>query len=946
MLGPVEVWQDGRAVDTIGRRGRFVLGLLLFNSGRLTSAENIIDALWPHDPPPTARPQLHNLMGQLRRTLGDALVTRPAGYEVALDGCTVDLHEFRSLVTKAGTVDHASAVVVVSEALAMWRGPALADLDTDLVGDMRAALHEEWLGATEILLGAELALGQHENVLDRLPGLLAEAPYRERLHEFRIRALRAAGDNAGAFAAYDDSRARFVDELGIEPGPGLRALAAELAGARRTPQQLPPVAPVLTGRAAMLAEITGALGTGGVAVLVGPAGAGKTTVAVAAAHELRLSYPDGQLYAELRGSRPNPVDPYAVLARFVRSIAPDGTSVPADPEQRLAAFREHLAGRRVLIVLDDAANENQVRPLLAPGCAVLVTSRQRLGGLPGVTSWSVPMLAPDDSVALLTRLIGQGRVAEAPDEAARIAALCGHSPLGVCIAGARLGAHRELPLAEFRDRLAKRSQRLDELAVGDLDVRATIALSYEALDEGARRLFRRLGLVTAPDWPEWVAGAPVGSLVDGHLVESAGVDRLGQCRYRLHDLVADFARERLADEDTDGDVALVELIEQWHALAADADERLDHGAIYRAGLPVPPPPFPVTDPQGWFEVERASIVAAVEEAVRIGAGELAARLALRSCGYYGVRAYDEERSHMLSLVAEAPLPDQLLVRVQNALFATYQQQSRYLELSTVAAVQLATARRLGDPSWELLALSGSGFVARSAGRLGEAAKLHEEAVTLARQTAGGTALTNNLVGLADVYAEAGLPERGLPLFEEVLEIERDDRSRLRATLLHSYGMALVDAGRFADAIRVLTDGVAVATALDDEFGVATLSQKIADAELRSGLVDSAAARLTSCLRTHERLHNDEGVAWTLRSQSDVAVATGRWADAVGILEQVLEIQLQIGEPLEIARTLDRLARALTAVGAPERAAPHRAECAAILAARGLGDECLDHPPRV
>ena len=950
MLGAVEVWRDGVPLDVGGRRVRFLLGLLLVNSGRLTSAETIIDTLWPSDPPPTARPQLHNLMRRLRRTLGDTLVTRPAGYEIQLDGSTVDLHEFRALVTEAGAAEPVAAVEVVNRALALWRGPALDGLDADLVGDLRAALHEERLGATEVLIGAELALGRHDDVLDRLPDLLATAPYRERLHEFHLRALRAAGRGDEAGAAYRAIEARFADELGIEPGPALRALAAEvLPVERRAPRQLPPVAAVLTGRDRMLVEITDALRDGGTAVLVGPAGAGKTAVAVAAAHALRLSFPDGQLFAELRGSRENPVDPHTVLARFVRSLAPDGTPVPADQDQRLAAFREHLAGRRVLIVLDDAADEDQLWPLLAPGCAVLVTSRQKLGGLPGTASWTVPMLAPDDALALLARLVGDERVATAPVEATRIVALCGHSPLGVCIAGARLGMHPDLPLAEFRDRLAARSQRLDELAVGDLDVRATIALSYDGLDEDARRVFRRLGLGAAPDWPEWVAGGSVAALVDGHLVEPLRVDELGQRRYRVHDLVAEFARERLVEEDPDHEKALVELLEQWHALAADADRRLDHGALYRSGLPTPPPPFPVTDPETWFEVERTSLVAAVEEASRIGAVELAAKLALRACGYYGVRAYDEERAHMLTLVTTGPmaesLPDELLVRVQYALFATYQQQSRYLELGVLTTEWLAAARRLGDAAWEVQALHGIGYVARSAGRLADAARWHEQAVALARPR-GGTELNNNLVGLADVYAEAGQPDRGLPLFEEVLELERDDRSRLKATLLHSYGMALVDAGRHADAIRALTDGIAVATELGDEFGVATLSQKLADAELRTGAVASATARLDACLRTHRRLANQEGVAWTLRSRSDIAVATGQWADAVTMLEQALEIQLQLGEPLEIARTLDRLARALTEAGAPELAAPHRAECAAILGARGLGDECLDHPPRL
>ena len=972
MLGPVEVWRDGHRLVVGSRRARLVLGLLLLNGGRLTSAEALIDGLWPQSPPPSARAQLHNMIGHLRRTLAESgrelLVTRPGGYELRLDDSTLDLHEFRRLVGSATQAtagsDHLAAVTAAAEALDTWRGPAFADLDAGLVRDQRAALHEERLAATEVLLGAELALGRFDDMRERLPDLIAEAPYRERLHEFHLLALHGTGRSAEALAVYHRTRERFVDELGIEPGPELRAVAERLANGddrapagQRAPRQLPSVTPVLTGRTAMVDEITTALRTtAGAAVLVGPGGAGKTTVAVAAAHGLLAAYPDGQLYAELRGSRPNPADPQAVLARFVRALAPDGTTVPVDAAQRVAAYRDLLAGRRVLVVLDDAADEDQVRTLLpdTPGCAAVVTSRQRLGGLPNATGWSVPMLAPDDSVRLLTRLVGAERVHREPAAAADIAALCGHSPLGVCIAGARLGMHRDLPLADFRDRLAARSQRLDELAVGDLNVRTTIALSYEGLDPGARRLFRRLGLVTAPDWPEWVAGEPVGPLVDNHLVEALGVDAAGQRRYRLHDLVADFARERLADEETEEDrrATVAATLDTWLALATDADLRTPHGAEYAEGLPAAPPPHRVADPQTWFEVERASLVAAVEEACRLGDAATAAALALRTAGYYGVRAFDDDRTHMLMHAAACVREhgsDELLVRVLNALFATLLQQSRYLDLAAVDVEQLAVARRLGDPEWELRALYGSGFLARSSGRLREAALLHDEAIGLARRRTGVAtqALTNNLIGLADVHAEAGEPERGLPLFEEVLEIEREDRhSRQRAVLLHAYGMALVDAGRLDEATEVLTSGVEVARALGDDFGVATLSQKLADADLRAGRLTEAAERLAECLRAHEAMDNREGVAWTLRSQSDLAAVERRWPDAVTASTRALEILLPIGEPLEIARTLDRLARALDEVGEPRRAAAHRAECAAILADRGLGEECLDHPPRI
>ncbi|MGH3941310.1 MAG: BTAD domain-containing putative transcriptional regulator [Pseudonocardiaceae bacterium] len=603
ILGPIAVQQNGQPVGIGSSRVRALLAVLLLHAGRLMPARLLIDITWREDPPSSARAQLHNMISQLRRQLNvggqEPIVTRPGGYQLQLGDSSLDLETFRRLVARgqhaAAVGDNELTVALLTEALSLWRGPALADVATDAVAATRAALHEEKLAAVEIQLAAEVALGRHQDVLARLAVLLAEQPFRERLHEFRMLALAGTDRLADALAAYRRVCQRFADELGIEPGPRLRATAEHIARHQSgptvdqpVPQQLPPVSPVMTGRDELLGEVVDSLRrrdghTVPVAVLVGPGGVGKTTVAVAAAHDLRSTFPDGQLYADLRGSQDKPVDAHAVIGRFLRTLGVDGVEVPMDASERIAMYRGHLRQRRLLVVLDDAATAEHVQPLLprAPRCGTVITSRRRLDALPDVAKWTVPVLPPADSVTLLRRLVGE-RVAAEPATAAAIAELCGHSPLAVCSAGARLAVRPDWTLEEFQQRLGAEWGRLDELAVGDLDVRASISLSYQALDPLLGRLFRRLGLIAAPDWPAWVAGELLGGppidgepidalldrLADVHLIEALGRDAGGHSRYRLHDLVAAFARERVVIEDEPSTRSITSRIGDPEAAAA------------------------------------------------------------------------------------------------------------------------------------------------------------------------------------------------------------------------------------------------------------------------------------------------------------------------------------------------------------------------------------------
>jgi len=326
-------------------------------------------------------------------------VTQPPGYEFRLGCHQLDLQQFRRLVAcgreLATAGEHRQAAAVLSEAAALWRGPALADVPDALVGGLREALHDERLAAAEAQPEAELAVGRYDVVLHALAGLMPDHRYRERLYEIQMVALVGAGRQADALETYQRVYRRFVDELGVEPGRSLReleqrillgeALTPDLASAQVVPRELPPVAPLFTGRDRLTNAVSDALRRDSdrgpaVAVLVGPGGVGKTAVAVACAHALAEVFPDGQLYADLRGSHERPAHPHAVTGRFLRALGIDGTSLPDDRDERLAMYRSRLADSRTLVVLDDAITEEQVRPLVPGGyrCAALVTSRGSL----------------------------------------------------------------------------------------------------------------------------------------------------------------------------------------------------------------------------------------------------------------------------------------------------------------------------------------------------------------------------------------------------------------------------------------------------------------------------------------------------------------------------------------------------------------------------------------
>ena len=491
-----------------------------------------------------------------------------------------------------------------------------------------------------------------------------------------------------------------------------------------------------------------------ISAIAGKAGVGKTALAVRVAHRLRPRFPDGQLYVNLRGAEAQALDPAEVLAGFLRALGVEGAVIPEGLEERVRLYRSRLADRRVLVVLDNAASEAQVRPLLpgSHGCAVLVTSRARLGGLEAAHSLTLDVLDPDQAVALLAKLAGPGRVAAEPEAAQQIVRLCGWLPLAVRIAGARLAGRPHWRLALLAERLADEHRRLDELATGDLEVRASVALSYHGRGEQERRLFRLLGLLAAPSFPAWVAAAllDIGlaeaeglleRLVDAQLVEAAGQDQAGQLRYRLHDLLRVYARERLhAEEPASAQQASLErVLQAYLTLAEQADALLEpSGLNHYGGDPArgprdhPAAAIVERDPLGWLEAERASLVAAVEQACDAGLGELGWRLADALAGFFQLRAHwdDWQHTHALALAAARRAGDRDAEGRVLASLADLHVVSAARSRTPAAACSRAW-RRSGRPATGVgscRACWASAAIDRRQGRFGDAAARFEQSL--------------------------------------------------------------------------------------------------------------------------------------------------------------------------------------------------------------------------
>jgi DNA-binding SARP family transcriptional activator len=731
LLGPLAVSVGGRPVAVSAPRLRALLAVLAVSAGRSVSVDRLAVAVWDADLPGFARGAVQTYVTRLRGLLGAGLVrTSPGGYALCAEPDHVDALRFlRLLDDAAATQDAMGERALLVQALVLWRGAPFEGVRSAWLAEVEARrLTERYLAATERRIDLDLADGRAGELVPELSDLTARYPLRESLWVRLLVVLDRCGRQAEALERYEAVRVRLVEELGADPGPELQQVHADLLAGRPpqpsgaagstapkqlVPRQLPVDVDGFTGREQELAGLEtllgdgddeGALGPVVVSAVVGTAGVGKSALAVHAAHRLAGRFPDGQLYVNLQGAAVGlaPLGPGEVLGRFLRGLGVDPAAIPSDLEEAAALWRSRVAGRRLLVVLDDAADAAQVRPLLpaAPGCGVLVTSRRVLASLEGAHQLHLDVLAPGEALELLGRLAGQARVAAEPQAAAEVARLCGQLPLALRIAGARLAARPSWPVRTLADRLADAQARLDELELADIGVRASFTVSDQQLrasgdpaDRAAAAAFGLLGMLDGPelgmpvaarllDMGEQAAERVLERLADAHLLETPAPGR-----YRMHDLLRLYARELAAQRHPEPEraAALTRALgfyaaTTWGTLAVlrPGDYRLaqaDDGWRNR-GLELADEHSALA----WLEAERVNLLAAIQQATTGIPNELATQLAHALFGFLWVRGHwdDWVRVSQLALAAAQRTGDcAAQAHTHNDLGLAHYRQGRY-----------------------------------------------------------------------------------------------------------------------------------------------------------------------------------------------------------------------------------------------------------------------------
>ncbi|WP_157979819.1 AfsR/SARP family transcriptional regulator [Kribbella monticola] len=586
LLGPIEVTRGGERLALGGSKIQTVLATLLLSRDQVVSDSTVSEMLWRGKLPSTSNAQIQTYVSRLRNQLGPQveLVRQRGGYLLRAPGAWVDLDEFQAHATTGHAAlaagRYAEAVTSLRSALALWRGHALVGATEYLAAIEQPGLDEARLTAGEALMTAELARGNHHRVVSELAAMVNQHPFSERVRGLSMLALYRCGRQAEALSTYDACRRHLAEELGIDPGEELKELHqaileqdADLTAppvvevvTRPTPTapaQLPPAPTDFTGRTAMADRLDAVLRAGGgTAAVVGLAGTGKTALALHVADRIRDEFPDGQLYLDLAGSTPDPMEPSTALAELLHSLGVTEAELPAGASERTQLFRHLVAGRRLLVLLDDVADEHQVRWLLPGGgkSSVLLTSRARLAALEGANHLRLNGFSTSEAVRLMDSLAGPRHGSDSPGAVRRLLAATGRLPLAIRVVAGRLAANPDLTVTQVVGRLTYGMQPFDQLRLGDLDVGARIEASYDQLPLARRRALRLMAIGLTGEFSVWhtavLLDAPLAqvhdllnALADRGLAEVSG-SRVGQLDlYTMHPLVRAYARERALTEE-------------------------------------------------------------------------------------------------------------------------------------------------------------------------------------------------------------------------------------------------------------------------------------------------------------------------------------------------------------------------------------------------------------
>jgi DNA-binding SARP family transcriptional activator/predicted negative regulator of RcsB-dependent stress response len=821
LLGPFEVIRDGQVVPLTSSRLRSVLASIAMSPGEVVSIDDIGTALWAGELPDDPRGSVQTYVARLRRLLGaDVIVTEGSGYRLQIPPEDIDAHRFlRLAAVPQGDPDEYR---MLSDALALWRGTPFEGVPSEWLAESEAArLVERYLTTFERRADLDLAAGNAAELVPELESMAAAYPLHEPLAARLIIALLRSGRRDEALAAYKTVRDRIVDELGVEPGPELRRLLTDDAEPESVPRQLPADIAHFTGRGDVLAELDGLAAAGGgpvvIAAMHGAGGVGKTAAAVHWAHRNLHRFPDGQLYIDLRGYGPgNPVAPATTLDVLLRDLGVRGAQVPDTVDGRSALLRSLLADRRMLLVLDNARNPEQVRPLL-PGSStmVLITSRNQLRGLvarDGARRVVVDEFTVAESVEFLATALNAHRTPYDVTALTDLAERCGHLPLALAIA-------------------AENSGRIDELGAGDL--RTVFSWSVRTLDPGTARAFRLLGVHPGADLSTPAAAALFGTapaaakrlldrLVEAHLLEQ---HRHG--RYRMHDLLRAYAAETAAagadaTDATDATDAVARVVEFYVHTAANARIALGRGESLGETGDVPDGIEPLTfaddaEAFAWFDAERAVLVSTVEAT---GDYRLAEQMSSYLINRYAVddllntqRIAIEAARRAGDVAAEAVAANKLgsVLRV----VGDYEAALEHLEEA------LSLFASIGDDRGQATVLANLGSTLQAMHQLGQAVERHQQGLAIARRSGHTDTVVVVLNNLAMSYLMSHRHDEAVDACRQALDITSSETFRHVAPhLWDTLGQALAGRGSHHEALAAYETALGQVRELGDHWGEA------------------------------------------------------------------------------------------------------------------------------
>ncbi|GAA2208722.1 BTAD domain-containing putative transcriptional regulator [Nonomuraea monospora] len=943
ILGPLDVRRGNRTIMVNAEKQRVILATLLLSANRVVLADDLMERLWEQRLPRYARASLQTHLARLRRTLEDGdddvevIRTSPGGYLIEVAPEQLDLLRFRGLTEQATHAeragDAAGELGLLREALSLWRGTALAGIRSDVIlRDEVPQLTEEWFRCLHRRFDLELLLGNHDEIVAELRSLVRRYPLRERLCGQLMIALFRCGQQVEALKAYASVSAVLRHDYGLDVGDELERLqhavltgdpelvsvngyrkgnreAGGAASPWTTPRQLPVSAGDFVGRTELLKRADAALDPGqsdtmAIVTMTGPAGVGKTATAIQVAHQVQDRFPDGQLYVKLQGVGEHPRTSTEVLGELLEATGLSPGAIPEGHEQRAALFRSRLADRRVLLILDDAADIEQVRPLLpgTPGCAVVITSRRLLSALPGAVPVRLGNLSEQESLDLLEALVGSRRIRQEAQPAARIAAACGHLPLALRIVGARLAAQPLARVATFAQRLQDGHRRLDELRISGLDLRRSLERSYVALDPPARTAFRRLGLLSGAEITPWTVAALAGAgdehladrLIEHNLLEPVGLNTIHDPTYRLHPLSALYAADLAKQDDPiSTGAALRRYTDSLLAYAERASRQLPRaigqlppdGAVV-ASVPLNDVARVDVRPWRWLAAERDHLKDMALHCCRQGWHERAARIT----EVISQLASHEDALEMLGL---------LCVRVRDSAWANGDQRTgwraehhramlllrqgrveaarKIIAKCVTAFQQLDAARELPYSTAVLAAVNVMQLRAK------EGLALAEHAYQLARSASDPYAEALALGAVGDALLGLRRKSEARNTLVRVLRLARElGETRLEAVTLNRMGWSSLRVGDLRAAPRMAEEARGL-TGIGDRYGKARPLALLGAVALEQGRHGEAIQLAEESRRTFARLGDACGEAEVACLQGEIHLSAGRPRDAVALL---------------------------------------------------------------